>query len=39
MLGPEGQPWRDKDGHKIRVKKEPNKEPTSNGHSGHVSLN
>lgn len=29
MLGPDGQPLRDKDGHKIRVKKEPK---TSNGY-------
>jgi len=35
VLGPDGQPLRDKDGHKIRVKKEPKKESTSNGHSGH----
>ena len=33
VLGPDGQPLRDKEGHKIRVKKES----TSNGH-GHVSV-
>ena len=37
VLGPDGQPLRDKHGHKIRVRKEPKKESTSNGHE-HVSV-